>query len=92
MIIDTVSSGVMSDTEDYASDVTDNGVEEDSGPISVEYKKTKLFQNVGNNTEAPAQKQNTPGKLKSWQPSSRYVTFQSMLICVVIAFLALSLL
>lgn len=53
----------MSDVEDYSSD---EGVEEES--ISLEYKKSKLFQKPAN--VEPQQKQNTPGKLKGWQPVS----------------------
>lgn len=59
----------MSDDE-YYSDSTEDGVEEESGSISLQYKKTKLFEKP---SPEPQAKHNTPGKLKTWQPvSSRY--------------------
>ena len=63
MIIESSPGDIMSDVEDYSSD---EGVEEES--ISLEYKKSKLFQKPAN--AKPQQKQNTPGKLKGWQPVS----------------------
>lgn len=62
MVIESVTAEIMSDREDYSSD---EGGEEN---ISLEYKKSKLFQKP--NSSEPQQKQNTPGKLKSWQPVS----------------------
>lgn len=62
---------VMSDGE-YDSDSSDAGVEEESAPISLEYKKSKLFQQ--REAPEPKTKQNAPGKLKNWQPvSTRYL-------------------
>ena len=53
-------------TDEYCSDSSD-GVEEESAPISLQYKKSKLFEKT---SSEPQVKQNTPGKLKSWQPLS----------------------
>lgn len=63
----------MSDDE-YSSDSTDGGVEEEKTPISLEYKKTKLFQSA---TTEPQQKQHANvGKLNKWEPvSTRYFLF-----------------
>lgn len=51
--------------DEYSSDSTEGGVEEESGPISLQYKKSKLFEPKATLEAKP---HNTPGKLKSWQP------------------------
>lgn len=62
----TVCKYTMSDDE-YASDSTDDGVEEETTPISLQYKKSKLFETA---SPEPQVKHSAPGKLKSWQPIS----------------------
>jgi len=61
----------MSDDE-YSSDSTDGGVVEESLPISLELKRSRLLQSnsVKQEVDKPA-----PGKLAKWQPTStRWVT------------------
>lgn len=61
----------MSDDE-YSSDSTDAGVEEEKTPISLEYKKSKLFKSAS--TDAQQKQQVNVGKLNKWEPvSTRYV-------------------
>lgn len=62
----TVDIRIMSDDE-YSSDSSDGGVDEKTTPLSIEYKKTKLFQKP---SQEPQPKQGAPGKLKGWQPIS----------------------
>lgn len=62
----TVAPTIMTD-EEYSTD-SDVEVEDDVDSISLEYKKSKLFQKPSN--AEPQVKTSTPGKLKSWQPIS----------------------